>query len=242
MTRSRQASAQRPLPPAAFVDRVMAAVRLEVPPTPARALSGALRRRSLSDAGSALAVAWHLSTVRSWEVAPSVRVRSMALVLAVALALISGSVAAAGAVRLASDPVTRLFQAHDDDRGPLAIPPATVNEPGNVDPNANDEDELEPAGDDPAGAADDEDDRDDAADAEESTDADADEADDDAVEPEDDVDEAETDEAEPDESGIDQPEADEPDTDDDADSSDTGEASDDEGSGSETDDWPLGQP
>ena len=208
MTRSRQASAQRPLPPAAFVDRVMAAVRLEAPPTPARALSGALRRRSLSDAGSALAVAWHLATVRGWEVAPSVRARSMALVLAVALALISGSLAAAGAVRLASDPVTRVFQAHTDDRGPLAIPPATLNEPGNVDPDANDEDDREDAGD-----------------AEESTDAA--EASDEAAEPEGDVDEAETDEAEPDESAPGQPEADE------SDAGDTGEAPHDPGSGSE---------
>ena len=158
----------------------------------------------------------------------------MTLVLAVALALISGSLAAAGAVRLASDPVTRLFQAQADDRGPLAIPPATVNEPGKVDSDRNDEDEVEPAGDDPAGAAHDEDEREDAADAEESTDAD--ESDEETAEPEDDVDEAETDEAEPNESEIDQPEADEPDTDGDADSSDTGEAPDDAGSGSETDD------
>jgi hypothetical protein len=138
MTRSRRVPAPRPLPPAAFVDRVMVAVRLEATPTPARAFGSALRTRSLHGAGSALAVAWHLATVRSWSVAPSVRARSMALVLAVTLALISASLAAAGAVRLATDPVNRLFEARVDDRGPLVPPPALLNSSGDVDPDVED--------------------------------------------------------------------------------------------------------
>ncbi|HEV8282236.1 MAG TPA: hypothetical protein VGQ02_10275 [Candidatus Limnocylindrales bacterium] len=239
MTRSRRASAQRPLSPVAFVDRVMAAVRLEAPPTPARALATAVRRRSLSDAGSALAVAWHLATVRAWHVAPSVRARSMALVLAVALALISGSLAAAGAVRLAADPVTHLFQAPVDDRGLLGIPPAIVNvDPGGLD----DQDAAEPAGeqeesgddqgsgdhadrddsDDPSEAGDDEQDRDDSA--EEATV-------DDSADADDTVDEA--DEAEPDEPDVDAPEAGEPDADDGGDASDADGASGDSESGSD---------
>jgi uncharacterized membrane protein YgcG len=87
------------LDPSAFVDRVMDAIEATPAPTPARSFIGALRG-SLDDAVASLAVAWHLATVRSWSVAPRVRARSIALVLAVASVLATGSLVAAAAVRV----------------------------------------------------------------------------------------------------------------------------------------------
>lgn len=90
---------------AAFADRVMAVVEATPDPTPSRSFLGALRGRSPGDALSSLAVAWHLATVRSWSIAPRVRARSMALVLAVTSVLATGSlVAAAAAVNVAAPP------------------------------------------------------------------------------------------------------------------------------------------
>jgi uncharacterized membrane protein YgcG len=86
-----------------FADRVMAAVALEPVPSPARSLVSALRSGSWPDAAACVRTAWHLSTVRAWHVAPAARVRAIALVLAVLMALGGGGVLAAGAVvRLAS--------------------------------------------------------------------------------------------------------------------------------------------
>jgi hypothetical protein len=91
----------------AFVDRVMTAIETQRAPTPVRAFGWSLRARAWRDALASLLVAWHLGTVRGWSVAPRVRARSMALVLAVASVLATGSIVAAAAVRVAvpdSDP------------------------------------------------------------------------------------------------------------------------------------------
>ena len=66
-----------------FNERVMAAIALVPTPTPTRTFVAALRARAIRDAVATLWVAWHLGTVRSWHVAPRVRARSFALVLAV---------------------------------------------------------------------------------------------------------------------------------------------------------------
>jgi uncharacterized membrane protein YgcG len=86
-----------------FSDRVMEAVALEPVPSPTRSLLRALRAGSWADATASVRTAWHLSTVRSWHVAPAARVRAMALVLAVLMAMGAGGALAAGtAVRLVS--------------------------------------------------------------------------------------------------------------------------------------------
>jgi uncharacterized membrane protein YgcG len=85
----------------AFTDRVMATIETMPRPTPARSFRGALRGWSWPDARASLTVAWHLATVRSWSVAPRVRAQSMALVLAVASVLATGTLVAASAVRMA---------------------------------------------------------------------------------------------------------------------------------------------
>ena len=87
-----------PLTTTDFADRVMTAIRLVPAPTPTRTFVSAVRARALRDALATLWVAWHLGTVRSWSVAPRVRARSFALVLAVASVLASGSLVAAAAV------------------------------------------------------------------------------------------------------------------------------------------------
>ncbi|MEP6638306.1 MAG: hypothetical protein ABJC39_03070 [Chloroflexota bacterium] len=84
----------------AFTDRIMAAIAEMPLPTPTRNFTAALRAGALRDAGSAIVVAWHLATVRTWQVAPRVRARSIALVLAVATMLATGSLATAAAVRI----------------------------------------------------------------------------------------------------------------------------------------------
>jgi hypothetical protein len=91
---------ERPTPLTAveFTDRVMDAIRVLPAPTPTRGFIAAVRARTLRDAIATLWVAWHLGTVRSWHVAPRVRARSFALVLAVASVLATGSLAAAAAV------------------------------------------------------------------------------------------------------------------------------------------------
>jgi hypothetical protein len=93
-------ASERPAAPTAieFADRVMTAIRLVPAPTPTRTFVAALRARALRDAVASLWVAWHLGTVRSWPVAPRVRARSFALVLAVVSVMASGSLAAAAAV------------------------------------------------------------------------------------------------------------------------------------------------
>lgn len=83
--------------PVTFSDRVMAALAPLPNPTPTRTLVEALRTHSLRDALAALSVAWHLGTVRSWPIAPRVRARSFALVLAAVTLLGTGSLAAAAA-------------------------------------------------------------------------------------------------------------------------------------------------
>ncbi len=81
-----------------FTDRVMSAIALVPTPTPTRTFVAALRASAVRDALAALWVAWHLGTVRSWHVAPRVRARSFALVLAVTSVLATGGLAAAAAV------------------------------------------------------------------------------------------------------------------------------------------------
>lgn len=88
-----------PLTAAEFTDRVMTAVRVLPAPTPTQGFFASVRARALRDAIATLWVAWHLGTVRSWSVAPRVRARSFALVLAVASVLATGSLAAAAAVQ-----------------------------------------------------------------------------------------------------------------------------------------------
>jgi uncharacterized membrane protein YgcG len=102
----------------AFADRVMTAIETVPAPTPVRAFGWSLRARSWRDALASLAVAWHLGTVRRWSVAPRIRARSMALLLAVTSVLATGSlVAAATAVRVA---------ARNDDRRPPVTTPVTI--------------------------------------------------------------------------------------------------------------------
>ena len=97
-----------------FTDRVMTAIALVPAPTPTRTFVAALRARAVRDAVAALWVAWHLVTVRSWHVAPRVRARSFALVLAVTSVLATGGLAAAAAVHSVVP--------QDDDRVPVSAP------------------------------------------------------------------------------------------------------------------------
>jgi len=86
------------LSPSEFIDRVMTSIALAPTPTPTRAFVAAMRARALRDAAATLWVAWHLGTVRTWPIAPRVRARSFALVLAVSAVLATGGLAAAAAV------------------------------------------------------------------------------------------------------------------------------------------------
>ncbi len=83
----------------AFADRVMAAIALVAAPSPTRSFIEAVRSGAGHDAATALSVAWHLGTARD-PVAPRVRARSLALVIAVASILASGSMVAASAARV----------------------------------------------------------------------------------------------------------------------------------------------
>jgi hypothetical protein len=112
-----------------FSDRIMAAIARESTPTPARAFVSAVRARSADDAVSALWVAWHLATVRRWWIAPGVRARSIALVMAVVCALGTGSLTAAAALSVAAEPVVQFFQ-------------SSVNEHGQVEDNPLGADQL----------------------------------------------------------------------------------------------------
>jgi hypothetical protein len=103
-----------PLTATEFTDRVMSAIVLLPAPTPTRTFLTSIRTGALSEAISTLWVAWHLGTVRSWSVAPRVRARSFALVLAVTAVLASGSIAAAA--------VVHSVVPHRDDRDPVAAP------------------------------------------------------------------------------------------------------------------------
>jgi hypothetical protein len=111
-----------------FTDRIMTAIARESAPTPTRTFVSAVRARSARDAASTLWVAWHLGTVRGWRIAPGVRVRSIALVLAVTCVLGTGSLAAAAALRVAADPVVNLFQSGVDERGPVENGPSGVDQ------------------------------------------------------------------------------------------------------------------
>ncbi|MDQ2943584.1 MAG: hypothetical protein M3R21_07955 [Candidatus Dormibacteraeota bacterium] len=91
-----------------FADRIMGAVGNLPTPSATKSLMAAVRARSLGDAVSAFRVAWHLGTVRRWSVGRRVRVRAIALVLGVLVALGVGSIATATAVRLAATGVNEL--------------------------------------------------------------------------------------------------------------------------------------
>ena len=97
-----------------FNERVMASIALAPNPTPTRTFLAALRSRAIRDAVAALWVAWHLGTVRTWHVAPRVRARSFALVLAVSSVLATGGLAAAAAVHSVVP--------QRDDRNPISAP------------------------------------------------------------------------------------------------------------------------
>ena len=102
-----------------FAQRLMAAIEREPAPTPTRNFVSAVRTRSAHEAAAALWVAWHLGTVRSWRIAPGVRARSLALVLAVACVMATGSLVAAAALQVAAEPVVDLFQFGVDEQGPV---------------------------------------------------------------------------------------------------------------------------
>lgn len=108
-------SAFGPVPdvPLDFADRIMRAISQEPAPSPLRTLVAATRVRAWSHAASAISVAWHLATVRTWRVPMRVRVHSLALVLAVAGTLAAGTVVAANVARLAAGPMIGLFQVHE---------------------------------------------------------------------------------------------------------------------------------
>jgi hypothetical protein len=109
-----------------FNERVMASIALVPAPTPTRTFVAALRARALRDAVAALWVAWHLGTVRSWHVAPRVRARSFALVLAVTSVLATGGLAAAAAVHSVVP--------QRDDQNPVSVPSGSsvdAGPPGN---------------------------------------------------------------------------------------------------------------
>lgn len=107
-----------------FTDRVMSAIALMPAPTPTRTFVAAARAGAVRDAVAALWVAWHLGTVRSWHVAPRVRARSFALVLAVASVLATGGLAAAAAVHSVVP--------QRDDRNPVSAPSGSSVDEGPV--------------------------------------------------------------------------------------------------------------
>lgn len=87
----------------AFASEVMRAIDGLPRPTPAQAFAQALRDRSVTDALSALWVAWHLATARGWSPAPAARVRSLALVIGVVMAMGGVSLVAARTVQVVAD-------------------------------------------------------------------------------------------------------------------------------------------
>jgi hypothetical protein len=130
---TRRSSDQTPKEAGAFSDAVMAVVAREPRPTPTSTLIAALRRGALRDASAAVLTAWHLGTWRGWQIAPGVRMRSLALVFSVIAVLgISGSLAAAGAVRVVE-------QATANEQGPVENDQSGADEDGaveNLDPQA----------------------------------------------------------------------------------------------------------
>jgi hypothetical protein len=106
----------------AFNERVMASIASMPAPTPAGAFIVALKGGACRDAADSLAVAWHLATVRGSSVAPRVRARSMALVLAVATVLATASLVAAAAVQT-------VMPAHHERLEPLISRPGAIAEP-----------------------------------------------------------------------------------------------------------------
>ncbi len=102
-----------------FTERVMVALAPLPGPSPTRTFVEALRTGAPRDALAALAVAWHLGTVRSWPVSLRVRARSFALVLAALTLLGTGSLVAAAAVHVVASP-----QAAQPSREPAGALPA----------------------------------------------------------------------------------------------------------------------
>lgn len=89
--------------PASFTERVMTAIAVAPIPTPTRTFLAAIRAGAARDACAALSVAWHITTVRAWYIAPSVRTRSLALILGVVTLLgMASLVAAAATVQVVS--------------------------------------------------------------------------------------------------------------------------------------------
>ena len=134
------------LSPSEFIDRVMTSIALAPPPTPTRAFVAAMRARAFRDAAATLWVAWHLGTVRTWHVAPRVRARSFALVLAVTAVLATGGLAAAAAVHSVVP--------QRDDRNPAMAPggssvdelgPTTNGQTGTDEPQQTEDVDRTPA-------------------------------------------------------------------------------------------------
>jgi hypothetical protein len=129
----------------AFVERVMAAVEVEPVPTPARTLVTSLRGHSIVDAAAAVATAWHLATVSGRRIAPSVRMRSMALVLSVAAVLaMGGSLATAAAVRVVERAVANQQDTVPNGPGAGEQGPAEDGQKGVQEPGTVDQDVAEP--------------------------------------------------------------------------------------------------
>ena len=213
---------------AAFTDRVMAAIALAPLPTPTRTFVAALRAGAARDAVAAVRVAWHLGTVRRWPVAPRVRARSFALVLAVASVLATGSLAAVAAVRVVVPqiepaPATNPGGSGFDEHGPMmnhgapAVEPRQTRDanPGPVQVDESDESDGSDGGDVDSGGGDESDDADEGGTSngsDESDESDTNEdASDESDEPHSDEDDGSSggDESDPDEDGGD--ESDEPD-------------------------------
>ena len=116
----------------------MEAIARELQPSPTRTFFGAIRLRSLGTAVSALVVAWHLGTVRAWPIAPRVRARSFALVIAVAFVLGSATLVAAAAMAVVVPP--SMEQPRVVDRAPAAFPatPTASSAPAATPPPADD--------------------------------------------------------------------------------------------------------
>jgi len=166
--RAPQAAVDPAIDREAFTDAVMAAIRPLSQPTPARSFISALRGWSWPDAVASLSVAWHLATMRGGSVAPRVRARSLALVLAVASVLATGSIVAAAAVRVAlpervvlpavaappTDDTLRpivegpIDEGRDEDHEQVPLPPAALPGPVESQPSAHPADHRagDPAG------------------------------------------------------------------------------------------------
>jgi hypothetical protein len=115
-----------------FADRVMALVAEEPRPTPTRALISAIRTGSPREAAAAMSTAWHLGTVRSWSIAPRVRLHAAALVLSVFAVLGTSASLAAAAVFHVIEQANEQGQTQNDQSGTDQQGPAENVENGQL--------------------------------------------------------------------------------------------------------------